>query len=818
MQQGRGPPSSPSRSQQTFAVVIPLAPSRTPPSSLEHPSPPKRARLQHDASRQTVQQQHNVSSMHQDDATSTRTDVNAAMSSDLRDLPVPIILLTLASSLHSFALAQQPTLTRKPASTRQQQRYDIAWQAYSRSLALSIVVLRRLLELVGPGQESSGMASGRIELRARIMLVECLTMAGLTSEAEKILSKALLSAENNESLAPFRPFLSLLSASLSLSLSSSTSKHSISSSINYTRKTLKRMLTNSPLTAHWSYRTLLTLANLLMSTRKEIVSCWREVDKLATSQGHVTMSLVAKLAIARETLAMGDCSSTEQNLKDMDLILFPATSHQNTNVIDSTKPAPDQAVSISTSLLPVPLQVHYFLVSALFKAHIGDTRGAKDKLKVAHTLLDKPETNDEAGLGEKEGWVKIQLESMGSPTRDQPIVLLIPPKSTIYSFAFLASAAVHRDPFGSKPRSTLFAAEGLKLLDNKLNGSEHLPPSTTLADVAHTLTDLAHAKIHLLLFSAELSLMRSAFNQAEQQYLSAISTARQYSSDDGITLGGNLWLTYKDRITLGMGALYHARGQDDLAEDCFETILNPQDDEHSNDNGFGDKIANDNVDVVDVVSLAKLAFLMLKISQGHVARLSTSSASNLNSTSTSIERRLTLYAQDLSSLSTTSASTQSNPMKQTRASSVELISDIVQALTKGQITKAKQHLSQALNLTNIGVLNHTKALILALLANLFLWTKNEQAQKMLMASAHIAKGMGTRLAVNPSTLSSSTTNTNTTQHQSSIENSVGNAKLGLWVAKKMLETYERTDATKVDSQKRVVEAHQQVVNVESMQQ
>lgn len=36
----------------------------------------------------------------------------------------------------------------------------------------------------------------------------------------------------------------------------------------------------------------------------------------------------------------------------------------------------------------------------------------------------------------------------------------------------LPAQAVHRDPFGSKPRSTLFANEGLRTIDVKLTGSE----------------------------------------------------------------------------------------------------------------------------------------------------------------------------------------------------------------------------------------------------------------------------------------------------------------------------------------------------------
>lgn len=72
-------------------------------------------------------------------------------------------------------------------------------------------------------------------------------------------------------------------------------------------------------------------------------------------------------------------------------------------------------------------------------------------------------------------------------------MIRVPARSTVYIFAFLASVvsagsirithvivcspyrrplqAIHRDAFGSKPRATLFATEGLKLIDASLAGS-----------------------------------------------------------------------------------------------------------------------------------------------------------------------------------------------------------------------------------------------------------------------------------------------------------------------------------------------------------
>ncbi|KAK4047535.1 hypothetical protein OIV83_005322 [Microbotryomycetes sp. JL201] len=717
-------------------------------------------------------------------------------------MPVPLVLLTLANSLHSFAMAQQPTLTRRPTSARHQQKYDMAWTAYARSMAACIVVLRKAIDLLSQ-HEYSGLGSGRIELRARVMLTECLIMVGSTVEAEKVLNKAASLAQQHESLSPFRPFLSLLSASLYISSTSPTLKHATTSSAKFAKSILRRVLSTTPLGPSWKYRILLTLVGLPESTYTELLSHWRDIAKVADKRHDLTMGLVARLGIARTALAEGDCNLAESTLKEMDAVLFPANDMPASAGTAEGAMAPPQPMqrTISTALLPSALQVHYSLIYALLKAHTGDVKEARDKLRMAHALLDRPESAKEHLIGEQEGWVKILLSPNESGSTET-VKLKVPAKSTIYSFAFLASAAIHRDPFGSKPRSTLFAAEGLKLLESKLSGTEHLPSNTTVVNAFDTLAKLARVKIHLLLFSAELSLMRSAFAQAEEQYMNAISTARQYSGSEN-----ELWLAVKDRVTLGMGCLYQARGQDDLAEDCFETVLahEPQS-SVSTKAGVRTSLGGASVDVVadrrdsvDVVSLAKLGFLLLKISQGHIARLSTMSSSS-SSRLTPTELRLTRYAQDLVALGSMSDSdpltVPTTAFKQ--GSPTQLVSDLVLALTKGEITKAKHHLSRALNSTNVSSSNHAKALILALLANLFLWTRNEQAQKMLLASAHIAKGMGARI---------SPVVHDDQKGAQAQDVFVGNAPLGLWTAQKLLESYERTDPNKVQSQIEVIKAH-----------
>jgi hypothetical protein len=203
-------------------------------------------------------------------------------------------------------------------------------------------------------------------------------------------------------------------------------------------------------------------------------------------------------------------------------------------------------------------------------------------------------------------------------------------------------------------------------------------------------------KIHLLLFSAELSIMRSAFSTAQAHLTSAITTARTHAG---------LWDSFAGRITLDMGLLRQASGDEKEAEECFETVLM---------SGEGREEGGE--EGASLVTLAKVSLLVLKISQGSRVRLSTSfsSISSSSPSSTNDSARLTSLARSVVEAT------------QDAAPALRLTGEFVQALTRGEITKAKQHLSVALNLSNTSLANHAKALMLALLANLFLHTRNDQ--------------------------------------------------------------------------------------------
>lgn len=362
----------------------------------------------------------------------------------------------------------------------------------------------------------------------------------------------------------------------------------------------------------------------------------------------------------------------------------------------------------------------------------------------------------------------------------------------------------------------------------------------------------------MLLFAAELAVMRSSFPLAEQHLLQAITTCRRYSPAQSTAnpRADDLWLEFKSRITLDMGLLAQARGNDARAEDCFETVLMEQTkaDARKHDQARAGvsrsrstspvvkrkrsgtamtvattgSTADEDLDAgLDEETsaqrtrtrnatclLAKLSLLVLKIGQGTRVRLSTStmamsragsgssgrtkpSSSSATAVSTTAltdsDARLTALSQEIVQLCTppegdfTTSSAHETPNSDAAPPSsvppsLQLVAHFVQALTKGEITKAKQHLSTALTLANTTSSNHAKCLMLALLANLFLWTRNDQASKMLNAAFLINKGMAARTPVP----GSGTAGSSQGAQSSPGDEVVGAAKLGLWVGERLL--------------------------------
>lgn len=208
---------------------------------------------------------------------------------------------------------------------------------------------------------------------------------------------------------------------------------------------------------------------------------------------------------------------------------------------------------------------------------------------------------------------------------------------------------------------------------------------------------VAKMKVDLLVFSAELDIMRSAFTSAEALLSSAIATARAHAG---------LWESFQRRITLAHGTLAQAKGQDELALQCFEVAV---------------RLPNSQRDR-DLITLAQVSILMIKIAQGSRVRITDEGSASASAKRPSLLREGDRFSlADLTRMAKDIVASTSHAVP-----SLQLVGELVQALTKGEIIKAKQHLSNALNISNSSLANHAKALMLALLANLFLHTRNDQ--------------------------------------------------------------------------------------------
>lgn len=276
---------------------------------------------------------------------------------------------------------------------------------------------------------------------------------------------------------------------------------------------------------------------------------------------------------------------------------------------------------------------------------------------------------------------------------------------------------------------------------------------------------LAQLKIHLSLFSAEIDIMRSAFSDARLHLNAALAASRTHglwspspSSTSSQPSHGDF---FQRRIILDEGLLAQATSNFPLAEQCFLTLLSLDPTPSPPD---------------DLTPLAVVSLLTLRLSLGHSPE------------------SLAPLAAEIVALTT---APDANP-------AMRLVGEVTQALTKGEIIKAKQHFSAALGVANACLQNHAKAVVLALLANLFLFTRNDQvrppfplsasfgghgvsekltkvrwsqAQKMLSASFHLARGMGARQDVR----------TQEEKKQGVVgDEVVGNASLGLWVGERLL--------------------------------
>ncbi|TNY20145.1 hypothetical protein DMC30DRAFT_270149 [Rhodotorula diobovata] len=677
----------------------------------------------------------------------------------LATLPAPLALLSLAVSLRASAHALLPSLAKRPSasSNSSQARYAHAWADYSRLQHALVAVLRAAVTLTATASEYAG---GRLELRACAMLAQQLVDmyegSGhekiVAPEADRALARAISISQSHPSLAPYGPALSLLHLRLALFSSKP---------LKYIRTTLRRLLASlsspspSPTAAAAAaaaatYSAHAFAASLPGASLAERLAAWDSVVSLAQqhrggAQGPDAQVLgVALLASARLALKAEDyprCAALLDALRD-------ALPGEDTDGRGAAWP-------------PRVVRVQDRLVRCLYHAQVGDAKAAKETLKEAHRLLDAAPGADRSGEMDE-----VAVLVGGPGTHDTATLhFKVPPQSTLYPFAFLASAAIHLDPQGKTPRAQLFGEEGVRIVEQRLNGREVSLPVPSLSSITTTLHRSAALKSRLHLLLAALSTLRSDYPAAEAHLAHAVRVARAHADageadDDDATetetesdLAGTL-----APVALAWALVRCARaareGKDEReAQRALEAVLD------ATARGPRPTTAQG----AHMRRCAALSLLLLRLGNPGLA-------ADGGVTSTDALARL------LTSSSSSALPAASSPSSPAAAAAfpprtsapARLATALASALTVGSITASKTALSQALTLTNQMGATHARAGVLALLANVFLWTREGEAQKMLASALRLASSFGSAAP-----------------HRTVDGVPVGHARLSLWLGERL---------------------------------
>lgn len=215
-------------------------------------------------------------------------------------------------------------------------------------------------------------------------------------------------------------------------------------------------------------------------------------------------------------------------------------------------------------------------------------------------------------------------------------------------------------------------------------------PVTSLSFISHNLAAVASLKTHFHLLLASLATMRSSYGTADTHLSSALSTLRAYNPPSWAPCETAL------KVLFGWAQVRIARaargGEDEReAEDALEAVIFvcAKRRKEGREGGIAEHLKN----------VAMLSLLLLRLSNSAPPTPSTTLTDTLVRTLTACEP----------------ASTSSAPSR--------LIHSLAQALTVPSITASKAALSAALALANQMQANHVRVGVLALLANVFLWTR-----------------------------------------------------------------------------------------------
>ncbi|KAJ7775702.1 hypothetical protein DFH07DRAFT_984776 [Mycena maculata] len=664
--------------------------------------------------------------------------------------------------------------------------------AHTRALCISLLALRRCLDVPNPGYSSGSAGNGACDLnppdecRAWCALAEIglsvleggfgaeAWAAGIEGEVERALGKALIIAQKHPALVSYAPYLTRLSAraapqrarqllrptlGLTLPTAGNATVH------YYTHLAwvdhLLQALLYPPTTpskpalkpARAKSATATPTKSTTLTREKEIARdlvALRAALNPLLSASHVNIALLARLIELRTLIALGRWVEVAAALERAEAamgVVFPVPpAGKGEHPLYTTSPF-HAALVVHVLVLGVVWFV-YAVAPPASGAESGPCAGStavSARLTLLYTLLDAGVYNGKCRTGadgqsigpESEGVLEVPLDA-STP----PLYIRTTHPRVLYALGYLVSAVARRDLVGRKPKRKTFLQEGLGVVNREAGRELRVPRWANAGEVRAVELQMEKVKADLMCELVGVCIMRSEFADAEQTLNAVIAHARTH----GLFAGA-----LAHRIALLHAHLAHALGRPTRARTCYRVAAQLA--EEAGDAGGA--------------AAARAGEVALLVGLRARARLRASGRTPppLAEEEAEVdigEAELVRFGREVAAAC------------RVLGGAMRAVGEVLEGVLTGEILKAKQHLKNALSYATECQDNHLRALILAMIAAHYLHTAGEQAQLMLATCEQLAAGLGA-----PGKKGKDRVET------------VGNAPLRLWAGERFLELHKR---------------------------
>ncbi|POW13310.1 hypothetical protein PSHT_07095 [Puccinia striiformis] len=680
-------------------------------------------------------------------------------------------------------------------------------QEYRKHISIGIACLRSIITLA--------------DIPIKINIFTCyqlvLVLIHETNEyqlANQIIQHALILARSRDSLAPFKFALSEALIYIQLADPRITFRQINKQIERCTQLTLKNQIVD-PRYVSWYYRYQFLLCQISYQRFQDYptsLSALRNMINLSEQRMDKELWIVCKIHEIKLRIDRSEWNLVGQIFNSIiPLLDLPISTAQ-----PQEQDLPSTTTNRHVIVIGQQIKNYTMLLFIVYSSIIGQSETSKLWLKHLRNQMDSP-TREE---GEDEGIYKIHLQSnftqhyndpsssrkrmleddgfkpISRPVITNPITIenqylmvSIMPRDLFYTLLYLVSLTVHFDGHGKSPKSLIYAHEGLKQIDRQLiTGFKNLHYNKTdqlqnrldykpspIFKINSYLKILGNIKLEIKILIVQISIVRSDFIYADQLLVEVIKTV----------CDSQQWNEYSPRLTFLKSMLSHATGNLSSARQSLLTSLFLVDQQI--------KQQDQNVKIriglmTELSTLSKACYVLLRLADSDASsQLHQSSSTSCSSMDIFRSFAVDKLILDLSELSKISLP------------NINMIIQVVLAISCGEIVKAKHHLTSALNEANKTSNTHLKMILLGLLSTMFFNTRNDQATKMLKSCYKLSLGFSPshsqpqqQVVDNRQLGHQNPLQLSTLGHQNSQFNDivVGNSSLGLCVGRKLVEIYE----------------------------